>query len=245
MTDQQATAHRFSWPSFSLWVGLTLVGFLMAGFFIHIGAVGPTTSFNPRDLNLSAALVGFLFGGVSGLIIASLQWLVLKSWAPNARLWIPLNAVGFGLEHAFNDALPYRPLDLPLILAIGGIIIGLAQSIALRHTLSKAFLWVPVAVFAWFLGLQLGFAWLIIFDKNPLAELATVFGTAGLTIGTITGVALRLLIADNLAVPKNLTRSTLTSRWSYLKLSTKILIFLFMVVIAVFVVFAGVLLGMM
>lgn len=243
MTDQQRAVRHSSWSSLGLWVGLTLVGFLMAGFFIHTQAEGPTTAFNPSDLNLGAAVVGFLFGGVSGLIIATLQWLVLKAWVPNARLWIPLNAVGFGLEHAFNDALPYRSLDLPLVLVIGGIIIGLAQYIALRHTLSRAFLWVPVAAFAWFLGLQLGFAWLVVFDKNPLAGLVTVFGTAGLTIGAITGIALRLLIADNLAVPRNKTRPTLISRWSNLKLSTKILIFFCVVVIIVFVVLASMLLG--
>jgi len=95
---------RFSWRSFGLWVGLTTVGFILAGSLIHVQADGTTASFNLRDLNLSAAAVGFLFGCVTGLIIASLQWLSLRSWAPSARLWIPLNAIGFGLEHASDSA---------------------------------------------------------------------------------------------------------------------------------------------
>src|SRR5262245_24234141 len=134
MTEHLSIPRRLGWSLFGLWVGLTLVGFLLAGD-IHTQAIGPTTSFNPRDLDLDAALMGFLFGAVSGLIIASLQWLALKSWTPKARLWIPLNVVGFGLAHAFNDAVPYRPLDLPLLSVIGGAIIGMAQSLSLRHTL--------------------------------------------------------------------------------------------------------------
>ena len=113
---------RFNWRSFGLWVGLTTVGFILARPLIHVQADGTTASFNLRDLNLSAAAVGFLFGCVTGVIIASLQWLSLRSWAPSAHLWIPLNAIGFGLEHAFDDGLPYLPpFDQTAILVIGGI----------------------------------------------------------------------------------------------------------------------------
>lgn len=243
MIEPQALSRRFSGPSFGLWVGLTMVGFILAGDF-HISASGPTTPFHLQDIDLFAAVIGFVFGAVSGLVIGSLQWLVLKSWMPNARLWIPFNVVGYGLVHALNDAVP---LSLPLILVIGGIIVGLAQTTALRHALSRPLVWVPVTGFAWFLGFQLGFAWLNVngIAGNPLAGIVTAHGTAGLMIGAITGVALRLLIADNLAVSKNLTRPTLTSRWSNLNLFTRILLlFLLVAFIAVFVGFAGMMLGM-
>jgi hypothetical protein len=74
--------------------------------------------------------------------------------------------------------------------------------------------WVFVTAFAWFLGFQLGLAWLNVdaIAKSPLAEHATVFGTAGLMIGAITGEVLRLLVAGNHAGSKNLNLPTLTSR---------------------------------
>jgi hypothetical protein len=114
MTEPQALSRRVSWPSVGLWVGLTTLGFIVIGD-NHLQASGPTISINLQDVDLFAALIRFVFGAVSDLVIGSLQWLVLKSWTPNARLWIPLNMAGFGLVHTFNDAVPYRPLSLPLI----------------------------------------------------------------------------------------------------------------------------------
>jgi hypothetical protein len=198
MIEPQARSRRFSWPSIALWVGLTMVGFMLASD-LHFQTSGPRISFTLQDIDLSAAVVGFVFGAVSGLVIGALQWGVLKSWMPSYRLWVVFNMVGFGLAHALHDAVPYRPLDLPLSLVIDGILVGLAQTIALRHALSRPLLWVPITGFAWFLGFQLGFAWLPVngIVGNPIAGLATVGGTAGLIIGAITGVALRLLIKES------------------------------------------------
>jgi hypothetical protein len=192
MIEQQAHYRRFSWPSFGLWVGLTLLGyFLSVGFHFPTGYASIT--FNPQAISLGSGLVGFLFGAESGVIIASLQWIVLKSWAPYTRPWIPLNAISFGLIHALGDAVPY----MPVVLVGGGIIVGLAQYIALRHALTRAILWIPIAAVAWFSGFQLGFA-------LPHTQGEYNLFIAALAYGVITGLALRLLLADNLAVPNNL-----------------------------------------
>src|SRR5215204_4481095 len=158
---QASSSRRFSWPSIALWVGLTMVGFILASD-LHRQTSGPTIPFALQDIDLSGAVFGFVLGAVSGLIIGSLQWRILKAWMPSYRLWVAFNMVGFGLAHAVHDAMPYRPLDLPLVVLIDGILVGLAQTIALRHTLSKTLLWVPITGFAWFLGFQLGYAWLIV-----------------------------------------------------------------------------------
>ncbi|MEO6062178.1 MAG: hypothetical protein ABIQ99_09585 [Thermoflexales bacterium] len=193
MSKQPYGVRRFGWQSLGLWVVVTTAGFVAAGD-LHFQALGPTVPLNPQDIRPTAVLMGFVFGSVSGLIISTLQWLVLKPHAPTARLWIPLNVVGFGLAHALNDAVPYRPLDLPYILGIGGVMLGLVQSIALRGAVSASIIWAPIAAVAWVMGLLLGHAWLSLIDKNPIAEIGAVFGTAGMTIGAATGVALMLLL---------------------------------------------------
>jgi hypothetical protein len=188
MIAEAAPRPWASWGRLGAWVALTYVGFAMFGG-NHLQTVGPTAPFDPSDIDASAASVGFLFGAVAGSIIASLQWIVLRSWAPRARAWIPFTALGFGLAHAFNDAVPYRPFDLPVILLAGGLVIGVLQSIALRHELPRKWVWVPVVALAWVLGFTAGIAMLGMV-KDPLAELFVGSGTAGLVIGLITGTAL-------------------------------------------------------
>jgi hypothetical protein len=189
MIDKKALRPWSSWGRLGAWVALTYIGFAMCGD-NHLQALGPTTTFDPSDIDASAAGVGFVFGAVAGAIVASLQWIVLRSWAPHARGWIPLTALGFGLGHAFNDAVPYRPLDLLVILLAGGLVLGVMQSIALRDELRKPWTWVAVVALAWVLGFSAGTALLGQIVTNPLAELFVAHGTAGLVIGLITGMAL-------------------------------------------------------
>ncbi|HQZ55136.1 MAG TPA: hypothetical protein PLG23_16855 [Thermoflexales bacterium] len=193
INTQPAGDRVFGWQALGLWVAVTTAGFIVAGD-LHFQMTGPTVPLDPQDIDPGAVLMGFVFGSVSGLVISSLQWLVLKAYAPTARLWIPVNIVGFGLAHALNDAVPYRPFDLPYVLAIGGVMLGLVQSIALRGAGSMSIIWLPIAAGAWVAGLLLGSAWLSLIDKDPIAEIAAVFGTAGLMIGAATGVALMFLL---------------------------------------------------
>src|SRR5215207_8785576 len=93
---QASSSRRFSWPSIALWVGLTMVGFILASD-LHRQTSGPTIPFALQDIDLSGAVFGFVLGAVSGLIIGSLQWRILKSWMPSYRLWVAFTMVGFGL----------------------------------------------------------------------------------------------------------------------------------------------------
>jgi hypothetical protein len=189
LIDAAAPRPWASWGRLVAWVAVTYLGFVFFGG-NHLQALGPTAAFHPADIDTSAAIVGFVFGAVAGSIIGFLQWLVLRSWAPRTRGWIPLTALGFGLAHAFNDAVPYRPLDVLVIVLADGLVIGALQSIALRHELPRPWVWVPVVAVAWVLGLTLGIFLLIGIVSNPLAELVVGHGAAGLVIGLITGTAL-------------------------------------------------------
>jgi hypothetical protein len=180
--EQQSTTIRFGWLSVGLWVGLTLVGFLLTMVLHFPGSSGPGI-FSPSNVDLSGAALGFVFGAISGLIIAALQQIVLKPWIPTPRAWLTFNAVGYGLVHAIYDGVPFQ-----YQLAVAAIIVALAQYSALRSLLSYAFLWIPIATIAWFLGFQLGFA---IFAGDDPANLIT----AGLTVGVVTSLALRRLLS--------------------------------------------------
>jgi hypothetical protein len=193
MTAGSGSAPEKSWARLGLWIAMTYLGFSLAGG-NHLVILGPTVSFDPSDIDASAAIVGFVFGAVAGAIIASLQWIVLRSWAPAARRWIPFTALGFGLAHLLNDAVPYRPLDLSWIILLHGVVIGVCQAMALRGTLARSWIWVPVASVAWIAGFTLATTLVRVIVGDPLAELFVAWGTAGLTIGLITGVALTLQI---------------------------------------------------
>jgi hypothetical protein len=160
---------------------------------LHYQTGSPFQLLDLRDVDLSAALVGFIFGAVSGLIISSLQWLILRSWTPRARLWIPLNILGFGLVHTLNDAVTYLPLPLPLLLVIGGILVGIPQAIAFRQVLPKAIYWIPLAALTWFLAFQTLFAMQAFVAGNPLAEVLLGHGSAGLITGAAIGLALKFM----------------------------------------------------
>lgn len=232
MIEQPTLSRRFGWQPFILWIALTLVGYYLAGGF-HFPAGFGSSTYDPRAVGFGSGIVGFVFGAVSGLIIASLQWIVLRSWAPNAR-WIPFNVIGYGLIHALGDAVPY----MPAVLVGGGIIIGLAQYLALRHSLTKPILWIPIAGIAWICSFQLGF----VMPQRPEQYNLTL---AALTYGVITGLALRLLLVEDLAVPMKADALTLVHRWSRLNPIKKVLVvFLSLAAIIAFVLLSGLRFGL-
>jgi hypothetical protein len=177
-TPQQSATIRFGWLSVGVWIGLTFAGFLL-GIFFHFPGDSEFYVFDR-----GAALAGFVFGAISGLIAATMQWIVLKPWLRSPWLWLALNAIGWGLVHAINDGIAL-PLQRTFVLA--ALIVALAQYAVLRPLLSNAILWVPLAVIAWFLGFQCG-EWL--YNGEDPGNLIV----AGLVVGVITGVALHFLL---------------------------------------------------
>jgi len=170
-------------------VALTYAGFAIAGG-NHLQVWEPTGSFKVTDLLPGAAFTGVVLGIITGAIVGSLQWIVLRSWAPAVRWWIPLTALGFGIVHGFNDALTYRPLDLPVIHILDGVVVGTAQWFALRRVLLRAWLWLPAVAIAWVAGSTIAVALLGQVTGDPLAELFVGWGSAGLVIGAVTGAVL-------------------------------------------------------
>ena len=60
MVKNRASSARFSWSALSLWVGLTVVGYLLNSN-AHFPASFAVAPFNPQAITLDGAPLGFLF----------------------------------------------------------------------------------------------------------------------------------------------------------------------------------------
>ena len=70
------------WGLFLAWVAATAAGYFVVGSIFHFpGGPGPS-------LSLEAAAGGLVFGSVTGLLIGTLQWLVLRGRMPKAGRWV-------------------------------------------------------------------------------------------------------------------------------------------------------------
>jgi hypothetical protein len=133
-----------------------------------------------------------------GLVVGSLQWIFLRMWLPEVRGWILLNVLAFGLVHALNDAGFFNSLSSSISLLADGLIIGVAQAIAIRHALSRSFVWPLVMSIAWLLGFEWAYAFENALD-NPLLTLLVAYGGAGLIIGGSMGFFMRYLLPVSLS----------------------------------------------
>jgi hypothetical protein len=168
--------RRFSWMAIGQLMLLTVLGVLLAGGFHFPGDFG-TLEWARVRFDLSAVIFGFILGAVSGVMIAGLQALVLRTWGVPVRRWILFSAAGYGLVHALADGFPYRPL----VIVGGGIVLALCQYLALRRALSRPAWVLPIAAGAWWLGFGLTAG----VDGYNLIVIALLLGTA-------TGLTLRL-----------------------------------------------------
>ena len=180
-------SRRLGWPAVAQWTMLTLLGVLVAGGAHFPGGYG-SMRWGQEPMGFGSALVGFVFGAVSGLFIAGLQGLLLRAWGVPVRPWLLFNAIGYGLVHALADGLAYRPL----IIVGGGPILAVCQCLALRARLAQPLAWLPVAVVAWWLGFGLTGG---PYDYNLLI--------VALILGVLTGLALRawLIVSAAPAAP--------------------------------------------
>jgi hypothetical protein len=132
---------------------------------------------------------------------------VLRSWVPGVRRWIPLTALAFGLVHAFNDALPYRPLDIPVVLAADGVVLGALQWFALRRALPRSWVWLPAATIGWLAGGLVSTTLLAQGASDPLVEIFVGWGSAGVVMGLITGTVLLRQLSPKQATTRDAVMS--------------------------------------
>jgi hypothetical protein len=95
-----------------------------------------------------------------GILLGTFQWILLRAWAPRSGWWIAATAGGLIAGLAAGLGLvsgPFRALDIqvdydqmsPILFAIVGIVLGLAQLPVIRRYLRAPALWVLASGLGW------------------------------------------------------------------------------------------------
>ncbi len=197
--------------SLGLWLLWTLVntaGFAFGGFAFHFPfgfSSGPPQSFAPEN-----AVVGFAVGAVTGVVIGTLQWLVLRRVISGVGWWVVATLGGVAVVHAVGDAatgfVAFWVVALP-----SGVVIGILQWLVLRRLGYTARFWVLASIIGWFVGLTLGMALAEFTGLMTLTgpagyatQHAVVGSVTGAVIGAITGRVLIWLVRQSRSARKEL-----------------------------------------
>jgi hypothetical protein len=136
-----------------------------------------------------AALLG---GAVTGLVVGAGQTLV-SSRRLDARWWIPATAIGMGLGLLLGAwTVDYRTslVDLVLMGALTGLVLGVAQAIALPRRTRTRWVWAAAMPMLWALG------WAATtLGGIAVEEQFTIFGAYGaVTFSALSGLLLHRLL---------------------------------------------------
>lgn len=136
-----------------------------------------------------AALGG---GAIAGLIIGASQTLT-SSGRLQARNWIPATAIGMSAGLFLGAAaVNYRTslVDLALMGAINGLVLGSVQALALPHHAHRRWIWAAAMPALWALGWTITTLFMI-----QVGQQFIVFGASGAFVVTaIAGLLLQILL---------------------------------------------------
>ena len=185
MTASKAFRASFL-PTWLLWT---------AGFLAFPLAGVAATAVAGRVDSPPAALLG---GAVTGLVIGAGQTLVSRRRL-DPRWWIPATAIGMGLGLLLGaSVVGYRTslADLALMGALTGVVLGVAQAIALPRRTRLRWVWAAAMPVLWALGWSITTLGGIAVDQQ-----FTVFGAYGaVTFSALSGLLLHLLLPHRATV---------------------------------------------
>lgn len=153
MTNGMAQTERPGWAFTAAWFLVTAFGVVLCGFLFHFpGALAPN---NGEAFNLNP--VGALVNGLAtGVLVGGLQAWLLRRVGLRAWRWLLGSAVALFLVHAFGDMLP-DSLSLPLMVLLGGWLLGLAQWWATSWPVRVGLVWTAVTGIIWAVTLWAGY----------------------------------------------------------------------------------------
>ena len=139
--DMALSMRLREWGLFLAWVAATAAGYFVVGSIFHFpGGPGPSVS-------LEAAAGGLVFGSVTGLLIGTLQWLVLRGRMPKAGRWVWATALGIAITHGIVDGAP-DSINLALLTLPGLAVLGSLQARLLRRLVNRVIWVLPYVVVA-------------------------------------------------------------------------------------------------
>lgn len=171
-----------------------------------VGGIMALAFIGPMDDVVSAALGG----ATAGLLIGTVQMIVLRRHIGMRAAWILSTIIGLALGNTVGIVLNgggTQTTDLLILGAAAGISVGVAQFALLREYLQRAALWPPVVALAWPLG------WLVTASTGTSLQLGYVVfeSLGGLLFAAITGMVLTYMVrASNAAVRKKAAAQTET-----------------------------------
>lgn len=178
--------------SFTLqWAIATFSGFLVSLLFIEIG--------EKPDVGILQAFIG-------SLAIASAQMLILKHTGFAVRwffftvsAWVAIALTGVGVLGWYvpnTEFFPLRILDGAFYGAWGGLLIGIAQWLAIYQYIPLAWRWIFMSAVSWAIALAIGSAIGIILRQISEIFLGEVIGLAiaWFAVAIFTGMNMYILV---------------------------------------------------
>lgn len=169
-----------------------------------IGGIMALSFVGPMEDVVSAALGG----ATAGLLIGTVQMIVLRRHVGMRAAWILSTIIGLALGNTVGIVLNgggTQTGDLLILGVAAGTSVGVAQFALLREYLQRAILWPPVVALGWPLG------WLVTASIGTSLQLGYVvfesFG--GLLFAALTGMVLiHMARTSNVAVRSKVGAST-------------------------------------
>lgn len=121
------------------WLVATMLGYVFAGVGGHFPGSFPVGSGVVVGFDTGAAAFGLLIGGVFGLVIGTLQWLVLRAWLGIPWPSLVATALAIAVTHALGDGLSPR-WEYPPIAVAGAAVMASGLWLVLRDRADRVML---------------------------------------------------------------------------------------------------------
>jgi hypothetical protein len=149
----KAQTRRPGWAFTTVWFLVTAVGVVLCGFLFHFPGAFPPNNREAFNLNPVGALTA---GLGTGVLVGGLQAWLLRRVGLRAGRWLLGSTVALFLVHALGDMLP-DSLALPLMVLLGGWLLGLGQWWAASWPVRVGLAWTAINGIIWAVTLWVGY----------------------------------------------------------------------------------------